>query len=187
MIVDEKGLCRVIKQAYKTGGYTVMEEDGNIMVWAEEWFVQTEARKLPKKVLGLLVEHLGTLPGAPTVLQKNADPQLELAEVAAQDVAFWHGVGEGARLRPADVILAGWQVMQNIATNECWAVEPDCLNIVDAATWRLRAGLLTNKKIMYMEDGELVAVSAARPAEDAIGWIGAAWKKIEEVTLCNTM
>ena len=185
MIVDDKGLCRAIKQAYKHGGYMVMAADGSTMIWTTDWFVQTEDRKLPKKVLGLLVEHMGTLPGAPTVLQKNADPQLELAELAEKDVAYWQTIGNRRKLRPAAVILAGYQVMQDIETDECYAVEPDGLNIVDVTTWHLRAGMLTECKVMYVEDGELVAISASRPV-DGLGWIGEAWRKLEEVTLCDT-
>ena len=87
MIVKEKGLLRLMKEAYKSSGYTVMvtrivAEDYLYMShWG--WKVGIRMDTVPRKVLGLLVEHLGKLPvnGDSFKVAKD-DVQTELFAVA---------------------------------------------------------------------------------------------------------
>lgn len=89
MIVKEKGLLRLMKEAYKGSGYTVTVMD----IYGEEhlcmnhwgWKVAMEMDAVPRKVLGLLAEHLGMLPVAEEAFKvSKGDVQRELFDTAKQ-------------------------------------------------------------------------------------------------------
>lgn len=87
MIVKEKGLLRLMKEAYKGSGYTVACDEGDyedylcISYWG--WKVGIAWDATPRKVLGLLAEHIGRLPtlGEAFKVQKD-EVQRELFETA---------------------------------------------------------------------------------------------------------
>ena len=39
-IIQEKGLVRAIKDAYRHGGYNVLNLDGDVVIYAEGWCVR---------------------------------------------------------------------------------------------------------------------------------------------------
>ena len=61
-IIQEKGLVRAIKDAYRHGGYNVLNLDGDVVIYAEGWCVRCPWNKLPRKALATIVEHLGMIP-----------------------------------------------------------------------------------------------------------------------------
>jgi len=66
MVIMEKGLLRLMKEAYKGSGYNVVVVpiDGDTYLYLShwEWKVGIEMGNVPRKVLGLLAEHMGRLP-----------------------------------------------------------------------------------------------------------------------------
>lgn len=67
MVVFEKGLLRLMKQAYKRGGYNVViapigAAEYLFVRYATGWMAGIRMVNVPRKVLGLLVEHMGCLP-----------------------------------------------------------------------------------------------------------------------------
>ena len=49
MIIEEKGLVKAIKIAYRHGGYTVLNQGGEVTIYTEGWFVRClwPARRWP--------------------------------------------------------------------------------------------------------------------------------------------
>lgn len=64
MIISEKGLCKAMNDAAAHGGYKLRfnYDDDTLTVLTEEWLVNVETEKIPRKVLGLIVEHFGYIP-----------------------------------------------------------------------------------------------------------------------------
>ena len=63
MVIKEQGLLRAMKEAYKGTGYEIAcKETANgpeIYLKTGLWWAMCEMKNLPRKVLGLLAEHMG--------------------------------------------------------------------------------------------------------------------------------
>jgi hypothetical protein len=87
VIVKEKGLLRQMKEAWKGSGYTVMVDEINredylcISYWG--WKVGIAWDTVPRKVVGLLAEHIGRLPALGEAFKVQKDEvQRELFDTA---------------------------------------------------------------------------------------------------------
>lgn len=58
MIIEEKGLVKAIKAAYRHSGYTVLNQGGEVTIYTEGWFVRCLWTKLPRKALAIIVERV---------------------------------------------------------------------------------------------------------------------------------
>ena len=89
MLINEGGLIRAIKRAYKAGGYTVLNTGNDVAIYTDHWFAMANRALLPRKVLATIVEHMGMIPekDMPTSIIKDTEPQLVLRETAADDSA----------------------------------------------------------------------------------------------------
>ena len=105
MLINEGGLIRAIKRAYKAGGYTVLNTGNDVAIYTDHWFAMANRALLPRKVLATIVEHMGMIPerDMPTSIIKDTEPQLVLRETAAawaQKPGFmpslWLGASWGA-------------------------------------------------------------------------------------------
>ena len=99
MIIEEKGLVKAIKIAYRHGGYTVLNQGGEVTIYTEGWFVRCLWTKLPRKALAIIVEHMGMIPddGEAMAIEKDDQPQAVMAGIVSDDVAGWMG-GEAASM-----------------------------------------------------------------------------------------
>lgn len=59
MLINEGGLIRAIKRAYKAGGYTVLNTGNDVAIYTDHWFAMANRALLPRKVLATIVEHMG--------------------------------------------------------------------------------------------------------------------------------
>lgn len=64
MLVNDKGLIRALKAAYKGLGYKVARDSVNLYILSESWAVKLQFAATPRKVLALLVEQMGIIPQA---------------------------------------------------------------------------------------------------------------------------
>lgn len=64
MIVNEKALVSAMKDSYKGGGYSVAFGSGQVFISGHSWSVWCAEDELPRKVLGMIAEHLGKIPKA---------------------------------------------------------------------------------------------------------------------------
>lgn len=105
MLINEGGLIRAIKRAYKAGGYTVLNTGNDVAIYTDHWFAMANRALLPRKVLATIVEHMGMIPerDMPTSIIKDTEPQLVLRETAA-------GKNGGAVLeRRMSPLLLAWR------------------------------------------------------------------------------
>ena len=91
MIINERGLVRNIKQAYKRSGYTIISTGDQVTLFTEDWYVRADWDKFPRKALAAIVECMGMLPATSDALAVMAgeEPQVVMPEVAGQDVTSW--------------------------------------------------------------------------------------------------
>ena len=63
MVINEKGLLRAMKEAYKSEGYEIKCKDNSgvqeIEIETTKWRVTCVLKNMPRKVLGMIVEHMG--------------------------------------------------------------------------------------------------------------------------------
>lgn len=126
MLINEGGLIRAIKRAYKAGGYTVLNTGNDVAIYTDHWFAMANRALLPRKVLATIVEHMGMIPekDMPTSIIKDTEPQLVLRETAADDMDHWRGGDRGEEVTMVPVIMQGFQIYQPPGGGACWGVPP---------------------------------------------------------------
>ena len=83
MLINEGGLIRAIKRAYKAGGYTVLNTGNDVAIYTAHWFAMANRALLPRKVLATIVEHMGMIPDTePVSIVKDGEPQLIMPDAA---------------------------------------------------------------------------------------------------------
>lgn len=136
MIIEEKGLVKAIKAAYRHSGYTVLNQGGEVTIYTEGWFVRCLWTKLPRKALAIIVEHMGMIPddGEAMAIEKDDQPQAVMAGIVSDDVAGWMG-GEAASMASyVPVTFRGYQLFQEVNGRQAYGVDPTALAIVERVT-----------------------------------------------------
>lgn len=133
MLINEGGLIRAIKRAYKAGGYTVLNTGNDVAIYTDHWFAMANRALLPRKVLATIVEHMGMIleRDMPTSIIKDTEPQLVLRETAADDMDHWRGGDRGEEVTMVPVIMQGFQIYQPPGGGACWGV-PLYLVVINA-------------------------------------------------------
>jgi hypothetical protein len=119
MLINEGGLIRAIKRAYKAGGYTVLNTGNDVAIYTDHWFAMANRALLPRKVLATIVEHMGMIPerDMPTSIIKDTEPQLVLRETAAEHIGadvidkdrlLWEADGEAVVINAVRKACSGW-------------------------------------------------------------------------------
>ena len=96
MVVSEKGLVELMKDAFKkkSTGYKVAcrmteQNECEIIVAGPGWTAIIERENTPRKVLALIVEHLGDLPMPGQAFQvQDKQTQAEIFEMAVPELPF---------------------------------------------------------------------------------------------------
>ncbi|MBQ5642291.1 MAG: hypothetical protein IIV13_00845 [Bacteroidaceae bacterium] len=139
MIIDDKALMKLMKEAKKSFGYhvAVFRSAGNtknIIIAADtgRWAVVMEQKNAPRKVLGLIVEHMGTLPSiGECYLVRKKDAQSEMPEIVTgmlSDIADT----EKPQLLIAGTPLyyGGYQLWQRTEDMRIFKVDPELCNLL---------------------------------------------------------
>lgn len=188
MLIDESGLVRAVKSAYKSGGYTVSAAGDAMAIYTEDWFVKCRRAILPRKVLAAMVEHMGMIPGdgAPVSVSKDCDPQLVMEDVAAADVDHWCAGQHEDDATMVPVTMQGYQIFQTKGGGACWGVPLMDLGMIgrDIAE-HSAAAVVDGDRLVWRGDGEAVAMAAVRKARSrwAKEWERAVWNALESVDL----
>ena len=188
MLINEAGLVRAMKSAFKHGGYAVSNQGSMVAIYTENWYVQTTRALLPSKVLVTIVEHMGMIPevNVPVSILKDEDPQLILKEVAADEMDHWCGGERGEEATMVPVIMQGYQIFQPPGGGACWGVPLLYLGMVDRdAAEHTGADVVDNDRLLWEADGEAVVIDATRKAKTswAKEWERAVWTALEGVDL----
>lgn len=188
MLINEAGLIRAIKRAYKAGGYTVANHGDAISIYAQTWYIQINRALVTNKVLAAIVEHMGMIPevGAPTSVMKDEEPQLVMAEAAADDMAHWRSGQRGEEVTMVPVIMQGYQIFQSPGGGACWGLPLLFLDMIERApAEHAGADVIDGDRLLWEADGEAVVIDAVRKARSSWSkeWERAVWTALESVDL----
>lgn len=186
VIIEEKGLVKAIKAAYRHSGYTVLNQGGEVTIYTEGWFVRCLWTKLPRKALAIIVEHMGMIPddGEAMAIEKDDQPQAVMAGIVSDDVAGWMG-GEAASMASyVPVTFRGYQLFQEVNGRQAYGVDPTALAIVERATAEMgTAAISGGRALAWSHDGETVMLGAIRKTTWAWDWERTVWEALESVDL----
>lgn len=187
MLINEAGAVRAIKRAYKGGGYTVNVQGGIMSIYTQNWYIQARREIMPRKVLAVIVEHAGMIPGdnEPTHILKDLEPQLVIPETAAAEMNAWRIGERGDDVELVPVIMQGFQIFQ-AQDWSCWGIPLSKLALVERdAAEHDSAIVVDNCRLLWDDGGEAIAVEAVRKAKSgwAKAWERAVWEALEGVDL----
>ena len=155
MVVDEKGLLAAMKEEYKSLGYKVAADDRsgveNVIISAPLWTVVIRKEDLPRKVLGLIAEHVGEIPEAGTAYQvSKKQTQTEIFSMTMQTVKDFN-IGEKDRriIRRTDLVLGGYPIWQTATDRRVVEVNPD---MEDLMNWGRHVVRLAGDDLLYVDD-----------------------------------
>ena len=188
MLINEAGLVRAIKRAYKHGGYVVANLGDAVAIYTENWYIQANRALFSRKALATIVEHMGMIPekNVPTSIVKDEDPQLVLKEVAADDMNRWCGGERGEEVTLVPVIMQGYQIFQPPGGGACWGVPLYLVDMIERdPAEHIGADVIDKDRLLWEADGEAVVINAVRKACSgwAKEWERAVWNALEGVDL----
>lgn len=144
MVINEKGLMKVMKDAHKSSGYCVAAENNadmeNIILCTNRWVAVVEKKNLPRKVLGLIAEHVGDIPGPGEAFQvKKKEPQTEIYDVATQTIRMIHAGNKPLRIvKRTQLTSGGYQLWQRKEDLRIFKVDPALEEVVNLARGTVR-------------------------------------------------
>ena len=187
MLINEGGLIRAIKRAYKAGGYTVLNTGNDVAIYTDHWFSMANRALLPRKVLATIVEHMGMIPDTePVSIVKDGEPQLIMPDVAADEIAHWRTGERTDAVTMATVIMQGYQIFQPDGGGACYGVSLLDLAIMERdMVEHGAAAVIDGDRLLWRGDTEVVAMGAVRKARSswAKEWERAVWNALEGVDL----
>ena len=166
MIVNEKGLVKALKSAYKRQGYTILQNDAQITIYTDRWYTRIDRDKFPVKALATIVEHMGTLPTSTDALliSANAAMQIVMPEIVGKDIA---ALVTGDRVKTVTLVpvfVRGYQLYQEEGGGSCYGVDAADLCIVERSVAAQKsADVIAEDRLEWSHDGEIVIISATRP------------------------
>lgn len=92
MIINEKALAAAMKDSYKGEGYEVagysLGEDRFLLLHGIGWMVEMPLANAPRKILGLMAEHLGVIPGPDEAyrVRKRTGQQTEIPAMILREM-----------------------------------------------------------------------------------------------------
>lgn len=137
MVINEKGLLRAMKEAYKSDGYEIeCKEIGGVReihIETPSWYVMCVLKNLPRKVLGLIVEHMGEIPEQGQAAQvKKKETQ---TKIFTQGRDAFGGVTPDDCINPPRVIKTALvyrysNIWQQRRGNKVFWIDPDLEDIM---------------------------------------------------------
>lgn len=143
-MISEKGLCKILKSAYKQGGYSVIPQavriNGPAGIWRKNtiilngatWAVRCLTVDLPGKASIQIVEDAGYLPVEAVNIRKGEPNQLVMEAVADERRNMLEEQSTGKlRMRKIPVIFRErWQLYQT-ERGDVYAFEIELLKLID--------------------------------------------------------
>lgn len=155
MVVNEKGLIKAMKEAYKDGGYRVAAKDTggqlDIVIAAKQWTVVIENSSLPRKIRALITEHLNDnlMPGTAYQI-KAKETQTELLESVLLDIQNFHsGEKERRIVRRTSLIWGGCPLWQAATDQRVVKLDPE---YEDVMAWGGKVVRLIGDDLLMIDD-----------------------------------
>lgn len=155
MIVNEKGLIRAMKEAYKSTGYKVAADDTggqiDIILAGALWTVVVEKSTIPRKVLGLIAEHIGEIPEPGTAYHvKRGETQTEIFNIVTQAVRDFHsGELERRIIWRTNLTLGGYPLWQAATDHKVVKVHPEQEDIM---YWSGETVRMIGDDLLFLDD-----------------------------------
>lgn len=136
MVINEKGLTRAMKDAFKNMGYKVAADDSGgieeLMIAAPGWVVVIEKKNVPRKVLGLIAEHVGEIPEPGQAFQvSKKETRTEIFSVTLQLLeGMKHGDKEARQAKPTPLVMNGYTLWQRQKDMKVVRVAPEKEDII---------------------------------------------------------
>lgn len=157
MVVSEKNLLSVMKSAYKAYGYKVAVSDRggqeDVLISAESWTVVIRKGKLPRKVLGLIAEHVGEIPVVGEAYQvKVKETQTEIFDVAWNQLMEFHsGERERRIIRRTNLVWGGYPIWQATTDRKIVKLDPEYERIM---LWDSQLVRLIGTDLLMIDDDD---------------------------------
>ena len=129
MAINEKRLLACLRDAYKKDGYQVRKHGGYLELRTEDFVLQIRESFVPRKLLGLLVEHIGKLPEGTWECRKGAPASELMIDAAAAADIITAMSGDPGRRTP--LAMNGSPIWQREHDLECLLLEADFTAILD--------------------------------------------------------
>ena len=186
MLINESGLVRCIKRAYKSAGYAVAAEGDCMTIYTEQWYIQCKRAAIPRKVLATIVEHMGMIPddGEAVAIEKDNQPQAIMAGIVSDDVDGWMGGEVAGMASYVPVTFRGYQLFQEVSGRQAYGVDPTALAIIERAAAEMGSAAISGgRALTWSHDGETVMLEAIRKTTWAWEWERTVWEALESVDL----
>ena len=168
MIIEDKALMKLMKEAKKSFGYhvAVSRSTGstkNIIIMADNkhWAVVMEQKNAPRKVLGMIVEHMGTLPDpGQCYFVRKKDAQLEMSEIVTDMLSDITDTDKPLLLiAGTPLYYGGYQLWQRKEDLRIFKVDPELADLLILPT--NEAKIIGNSMIKAedLESGGYIAVN----------------------------
>ena len=162
MVVAEKGLIAAMNAAKNSTGYKVGRDDSRIFIYTIGWMVRFQTKKVPRKVLGLLAEHLGELPARNTAYEvKKRDVQECMFQVSSYEVSMFFRTGNGHRLAKTGFTYNGESLWLDVVEEKAVQIPPKDEALVDSN----EPCILEDGVVTIQGDHSLVAFILPKVAE----------------------
>ena len=156
MVINEKGLCAAMKDAFKkrSTGYKVAARwnegvEQEIVLVTPEWTVILNRENAPRKVMGLIVEHMGDLPQVGRACHVQDDQtQAEIYDIAVPENSK---LIPDAGVRRTNLTWCGCQIWQRTDNLDVFMVLPRVEDLLDNY----------NMSVCVTEDGRFYAKGKA--------------------------
>lgn len=164
-MINERALLSALKEEWKGAGYTVGRTGEELLLKGSGWTLLCTMEVLPRKVLALLVEHLGEIPGGGDCwnVSKKSGSQTAILQVA--DKEFLAALdARGADVAQTRLTFGGWRVWQEENTLHVLMMNEDLTAIVELP----REGTAQSVKDGIVKDAGpdvLLVISQGMPPE----------------------
>lgn len=130
-MINERALLSALKEEWKGAGYTVGRTGEELLLKGIGWTLRCTMEVLPRKVLALLVEHLGEIPGGGDCwnVSKKSGSQTAILQVA--DTDFLDALdARGNKAAATRLTFGGWRVWQEEESLRVLLMDEDLTSIV---------------------------------------------------------
>lgn len=153
MVINESGLCAAMRKAFgkKSTGYKVAAQlspkgERELILSAPGWTAEISRENAPRKVLAMIVEHVGDLPDEGIAFQvKDKDVQTEIYNMAVPDAG---AQATGYRVKRSGLTYNGYQIWQQVDNLKVFMVASNIEDIMDNYNREVR---ITEDGMFYVE------------------------------------
>ena len=175
-MVSEQGLVKAMNKAFSSiAGYTIAMVDDLLYIQTECWEVLIRMEQIPRKVLALTVEHVGSIlkDGEAYQCSKKGGAQL----VAAQ--FLWESLSKLRESEPTKEVaktklhFEGNEIWQGAGSLEVVALRPEHTGIIDIK--EPGVAYLWGQSVLWMDDA-LVHIGGVRMPTAVVQYLsGVQW------------